>query len=547
MKKTKTILVSFMTLTLIFITSKFINSISIQNDPGLKFEISFPSFAHPEPITGRIYVIISTEGKREPRLQTGFDLATGIPFWGNNIYSLKPEERASINEDAFGFPLKSISEIPAGEYYVQAVINIYTEFKRSDGHNLWLHNDQWEGQRWNISPGNLYSEVKKIYINPSEEKTFHLICDKVIPPIKIPPDTKWVKRIKFQSKILSEFWGQPIFLGATILLPKGYDTHPDSYYPVNYIQGHFSLRAPHGFSERSRFFKTWTSEDFPRMIAVTFQHPCPYYDDSYAVNSPNVGPYDDAIMKELIPFVEEHFRIIRKPYARVLCGGSTGGWISLAMQIFHPDFFGGTWSLCPDPVDFRYYELINIYEDKNAYYREYNKIKAERPEARDHDGQVRYTVRDTYYYEWTIGDKHRSGCQWAIWEAAYTPIGEDGYPKPLWNWETGEIDHEVAEYWKKYDLRHYLEKNWTCIGPKLVGKLHIYTGDMDTYYLNNAVVLMEKFLESTKNPYYAGIVKYGDRQPHCWGPRGTELYNLFKEHILANAPDGEDTASWDYK
>ena len=152
MKKTKTILISFIMLTLIFITNTYINPISIQNNPGFKFEISFPSLAHPEPITGQIYVIISTEGRRESRLQTGFDLATGIPFWGNNIYALKPEERASINEDMFGFPLKSIREIPTGEYYVQGVINIYTEFKRSDGHTLWLHNDQWEGQRWNISP-----------------------------------------------------------------------------------------------------------------------------------------------------------------------------------------------------------------------------------------------------------------------------------------------------------------------------------------------------------------------------------------------------------
>jgi len=534
-------------LCIILIAVVYSSNLNAQdNKSKLKFTVSFASSEHSGPITGRVYVIISKDGKREPRLQTGFDLATGIPIWGKNIHSLKPGEPAVIDEKVFGFPLESIGKIPPGEYYAQGFVNIYTEFKRSDGHTLWMHNDQWEGQKWNISPGNLYSEVKKIYIDPSENKTIEFACNNVIPPIKIPPDTKWVKRIKIQSKILTEFWGQPIYLGATILLPKGYDSHPDVYYPVCYIQGHFSLRAPHGFSEKRPFYKTWTADNFPRMITVTFQHPCPYYDDSYVVNSPNVGPYDDAIMQELIPYVEEHFRIIRKPYARVLTGGSTGGWISLAMQIFHPDFFGGTWSLCPDPVDFRYYELINIYKNENAYWRDYRGIKAERPEARDTDGQVRYTVRDTYYYEWTLGDSHRGGRQWAIWEAAYTPIGEDGYPKPLWNWRTGEIDHEVAEHWKKFDLRHILEENWDRLGSKLVGKLNIYTGDMDTYYLNNAVVLLEKFLESTKNPYYGGVVEYGDGKPHCWGPRGAELYNLFKEHIIKNAPAGENPSLWNY-
>jgi len=546
------------TILFFFIATFIIPALTAQEQPcNLKFSVSFPSKTHSDPITGRIYVIISKDGSREPRLQTGFDLATGIPIWGKNVYTLKPGETALIDERVFGFPLESIGEIPPGEYYAQGFVNIYTEFKRSDGHTLWMHNDQWEGQKWNISPGNLYSDVQKIYIDPAENKTVKFLCDNVIPPVEIPPDTKWVKRIKFQSKILTEFWGQPIYLGATVLLPKGYDTHTNVYYPVCYIQGHFSLRAPHGFTHekpqgnrRSRgydFYKYWTSDDCPRMIAVTFQHPCPYYDDSYVVNSPNVGPYDDAIMKELIPAVEEQFRIIRKPYARTLTGGSTGGWISLAMQIFHPDFFGGVWSLCPDPVDFRYYELIDIYNDDNAYYRIYNHIKTERPEARDTDGEPRYTVRDTYYYEWTLGDKHRGGRQWAIWEAAYTPIGEDGYPKPLWDWKTGEIDHEVAEQWKKFDLRYILENNWENLGPKLEGKLHIYTGDMDTYYLNNAVVLMEKFLESTKNPYYNGVIEYGDGAPHCWGPRGEELYTLMKKHIIKNAPEGEDTSLWNYR
>ena len=529
-----------------------------QSSPALTFEVSFSPEAHPGPITGRAYVIVSKSSEPEPRLQTGFDLARGVPIWGKNIGDVRPDEAVVIDGDVFGFPFESINDLPPGDYFVQGFVNIYTEFKRSDGHTLWMHNDQWEGQKWNVSPGNLYSDVQKVYVDPANGGTISLRCDHVIPPLERLPDTEWVKRIKFKSPTLSAFWGQPIYLGATVLLPRGYDTHPEVYYPVNYIQGHFSLSAPFGFREedpgednpRGRrghaFYQYWTSDEAPRMIAVTFQHPTPYYDDSYGVNSPNVGPYGDAIMQELIPYVEEHFRVIRQPYARVLSGGSTGGWIALALQIFHPDFFGGTWSLCPDPVDFRYYELINIYEDENAYWRDYRGIKAERPEARDTDGQVRYTVRDTYYYEWTLGDRHRSGRQWAIWEAVYSPIGDDGYPKPLWNWRTGEIDHEVAAQWKKYDLRHYLEENWSWIGPKLAGKLHIYTGDMDTYYLNNAVVLLEDFLEKTKDPYYAGVVEYGDRAPHCWGPRGAEILKLFEDHITRTAPDGEDPSAWKY-
>ncbi|MFC2117330.1 alpha/beta hydrolase-fold protein [Bacteroidota bacterium] len=515
---------------------------------GLKFKISFSEDAHPEKITGRIYAIITKSDDKEPRFQTGF---TGVPIWGKNIIELEPGNKAVIDNEVFGYPLESIMDIPPGDYFVQAFVNIYTEFKRSDGHTIWLHNDQWEGQRWNVSPGNLYSEVKKVHIDPSKSKTIKIVCDQVIPPVEIPPDTKYVKRIKFPSKILTEFWGQPIYLGATILLPKGYDKNPNKYYPVNYAQGHFSLRAPHGFregdpnseNERSRknssFYDYWMSDEAPGMFAITFQHPCPYYDDSYAVNTPNVGPYGDAIMQELIPYLEENFRIINKPYARLLSGGSTGGWESLALQVFHPDFFGGTWVGCPDPVDFRRFQLQNVYEDENMYYTEYEWMKVDIPETRSTTGDIKFTMKNRLHYELVIGDKNRSGMQWAIWEALYTSVGDDGYPEHTWDWKTGKLDHEVAEHWKKYDLSYILRNNWASLGPKLAGKIHLYAGDMDNAYLNVAVELLEEFLQSTKFPYYGGEIKYGRKEGHCWMPRGKELFGLFKKHIDKYAPAGE--------
>lgn len=511
---------------------------------GLKFEVTFTPEAHAGAVTGRVYVILAQNGNREPRFQVH---PRGVPFFGKDIDALQPGESSVLDAETFGYPYPSMSDLPAGEYHVQAFINIYTRFERSDGHVLWMHQDQWEGQRWNRSPGNIYSEVQKLTISPGDDRVVRLSCTEIIPDITVPPDTDWVKRIKIQSRILTEFWGQPMYLGAVILLPQGYHENPGKTYPVNYIQGHFSLNAPYGFREKKpaadspweqrgyAFYEYWTSDECPRMLAVTFQHPCPYYDDSYAVNSPNVGPYGDAIMQELIPYIEKEFRITQEAYARILSGGSTGGWISLAMQIFYPEFFGGVFSLCPDPVDFRYFQCVDIYNDKNAYFKEFGGISVPTPSDRQTDGIVTLTYEQRNHYELALGTKNRSGQQIDIFEAAYGPMAEDGYVKPLFNKKTGEIDPEVAEYWKEhYDLRYYLETYWPEIGKDLEGKLHIYTGDMDTHYLNNAVVLMERFLETTKDPYYAGTIKYGDGEPHCWGPYREELIELIGEYIDKN-------------
>jgi hypothetical protein len=522
---------------------------------GLKFEILFSGKAHPGPLTGRVYLMLSRDGGREPRRQVR--RAGGIPFWGENVHNLEPGRAGVIDESSFGFPLKSIRLIPPGEYYIQGFINLYTEFRRSDGKTLWLHQDRWEGQNWLRSPGNLFSAVRKVRIDPREERVVRLTCDRVIPPIAVPPDTKYVKRLRITSRLLSDFWGRPMDLGAVVLLPEGYEEDPERFYPVNYVQGHFSLRAPYGFREGnsggggaggrrgSGFSNFWTSEECPRMLAVTFQHPCPYYDDSHVMNSPNLGPYADAVLEELIPYLEENFRIIREPWARVLSGGSTGGWISLALQIFHPDFFGGAFALCPDSVDFRALQLVNIYRDANAYYKEYDWMRVERPDQRRPDGDVVEMMKDENRYELAVGDRCRSGGQWDIYMACFGPAGEGGYPESLWDKKTGDIDRSVALYWKEhFDLRHYLETRWLSLGSRLAGKLHIYVGDMDSYYLNNAVKLMENFLEGTRDPYYAGTVEYGDGKPHCWGPGGVDLIRAIDAHMREYRPERTEKRPW---
>jgi hypothetical protein len=317
-------------------------------ETGLRFEITFPAGAHAEPITGRVFVMISRNAEREPRLSVS---RTGVPFFGRDIEKLKPGEPAIIDNTDLGSPLEHLADIPAGDYYVQAMINIYSEFKRADGHTVWMHDDQWEGQRWNRSPGNLYSGVQKLHVDPKTPGVILLSTDKVVPPIEVPADTQYVKRFKFKSELLTKFWGRPIYLGAVVLLPRDYDKETISY-PVNYIQGHFSLAPPYGFDGKNEFSKAWLSDNYPRIIAVTLQHPNPYYDDSYLVNSVNVGPYGDALMQELIPEIEKRYRVIKEPYTRILSGGSTGGWEAAALQIFHPDFFGGAWIYCPDSVTF---------------------------------------------------------------------------------------------------------------------------------------------------------------------------------------------------
>jgi Putative esterase len=534
-----------------------------------KFEVSFPAAVHGERITGRVFVFLAKKNEAEPRLAIDGLGDSGLLF-AADVNGLAPGAAGIVDGSAPGSPLRSLREVPAGDYYVQGLVNVYTEFHRADGQTIWAHMDQWEGQQFNRSPGNLYSEVQKVHLDPAAGYDIKLSLTKEIPPVQVPADTTWVKHIKIQSEMLTKFWGHPMYLGATVLLPKGYDEHPSVHYPAIFQHNHFNLRPPFDFSTENfpigaalrqslndlnretgyEFYQAWNSENFPRMIVVTLQHPTPYYDDSYAVNSVNNGPYGDALVKEMIPYLEAHFRMIPKPYARVLTGGSTGGWESLAAQVFYPDFFGGTWTLYPDSIDFRRYGSVNAYEDDNAFFEPGQTwVQVPRYIMRTSEGQPEITIQQFSQMEDVLGSHNRSGEQIEIWDAAYGPIGDDGYPKPLWDKKTGKIDHSVALYMRDhgYDLSYNIRTNWATLGPKLRGKIHVYVGDMDNFYLNLAVYKLEEEMKKLTNPACDCDFQYGrPMKGHGWQPTTTaNLVKWMAEHVEKNA-GGEDTKQWHY-
>jgi Putative esterase len=545
------------TLILVIVSSAiFAPSISGPSSAAgrLRFEISFPESLEKKPLDGRVILLFSNDYKNEPRL-TAVNWRSPQPFFGVDVEALGPGRPAVIDEQTLGFPLDSLGEIPAGEYNVQAVLNIYTTFHRSDGSVVKMHMDHWEGQQWNASPGNLFSRAEKLKIDPAAGGTVRLSLTERIPSLPEPKETRYVKYVKIKSERVSRFWGTDIYIGALVLLPEGFDSHPDARYPVAYLQSHFtpSLR---NFVESpdNSFFKEWTSPNFPRFLLVIPQDPNPFYDDSYAVNSANVGPYGDALTQELMPYVEQTYRAIGQPWARTLFGGSTGGWRALAVQVFYPDLFNGAWVFCPDPVDFRYFQLVNIYEDENAYFPNGAwKKEPFRPWMRGVDDQVMATVKHASIFELVQGNKGRSGQQLDIFQAVFGPVGADGYPRPLFDPLTGRIDREVAAYWREhYDLSYIIQRDWATLGPKLNGKLRIYMGDTDTFYLEEATMLLEQFLRSAKNPAFEGTIEYGKRAPHCWTgcvPAGnpTVCYlPVMAEHIRKTAPAGADLDSWRY-
>ena len=548
-----------------------------------RFSVSFTKAHGDQPIDGRLLLLLSTDPSAEPRMQIADSPSTQMVF-GMDAEAMRPGQPVIVDDSAFGYPVRHLRDVPPGEYYVQAVLHRYKTFHRADGHTVKLPMDRGEGQHWNLAPGNLYSSPRKILL-AAPSVLIPVILDQGIPPIQPPNDTKYIRHLRIQSELLTRFWGRLMHLSANVLVPEGFDTHPNVSYPLIIFEDHFNAdfggfrteppdpNLKPDYSERFhisgynriqqeeayKFYQQWISPGFPRILIAQINHANPYFDDSYAVNSENLGPYVDAIETELIPAIEKQFRGIGQGWARFVYGGSTGGWEAMAVQVFYPDHYNGAFIACPDPVDFRGYTTINLYKDTNAFYVKGPHTQVAQPVLRDYLGHTFVTVASVNQFELAIGLHARSAGQFDIWQAVFGPVGADGYPKPIFNKENGDIDPAVAAYWKEHsDLSAILQRDWATLGPKLQGKLHIYVGSADSYFLNNGVYYLEDFLKSTTNPPYEGEVKYGDRAEHCWNGDPNlpnylsrlHYHTMYLSKILdrmqKTAPAGADLSSWRY-
>jgi S-formylglutathione hydrolase FrmB len=422
-----------------------------------------PAVAGDSPLSGRLLIFMR---KDDGKPSDGFGVdADPNAVWvsGTEITNLTSSNTIDINADLNAFPT-TFSMAPSGDYQVFALL---------DRDHSYTYDE--------MGPGDIFSRVIKVRM-PTHD--IEVTLYKTVPDRKVDLPANG-RLIDYVSPMLSAFWGRPITMQASVLLPPSYDKLSARRYPTVYVVTGYGGTRYSSLRRAAAMTKDMADGKRPEMIYVYLEAKCPLGHHVWA-DSANNGPWGIALEKEFIPYIEKQFRMDARASGRFLTGHSSGGWSTLWVMISHPDFFGGTWSTSPDPVDFRNFTGPDItkYPPQNAYVnasgKEYNLV-------RDH-GEDLMTFAQYARQEHVLG---YYGGQFGSFNAVFSPKGPDGQPMPLIDVETGRIDPFVQKAWEKYDISRVLRTNWKSLGPKLRGKIHIVVGTVDTFHLNESILLLD--------------------------------------------------------
>jgi S-formylglutathione hydrolase FrmB len=469
-------------------------AVACNTDAGggkLEFQLRFDAAVSQKPYSGRVYVLLSKSPVKD--LPAGPRWFNTEPFFALDVQDWQPGQVRTITGQTPGFP-HTLDRLEKGEYWAFAVMDI-------------------NGQERSFvqADGNGYSKPVAVELDVEKTGPVSFLINQVYRN-KPFAETKWVKEAVVESQLLSKFHQRPVLMKAGVVLPKSYYDQPEKRYPVLYIIPGFggTHDGAHTVAGRNGTLIAGTE-----VICVVLNPGCRWGHHVFA-DSDNNGPWGKALCEELIPHVEKTYRGQGTPASRLLTGHSSGGWSSLWLQVAYPDFFGGVWSTAPDPVDFRDFQRVNIYEAGISLFR--NPAGEPRPLARKKD-KVLFTYQTFSDMEGVMGH----GGQLQLFEAVFGPKNADGKPRTLWNRQTGAVDAETAAAWKRYDIRLILEQNWPTLAPKLRGKIHVYMGDDDNFYLDGATRLLRDALAKLQSD--AVIELFPDRD------HGTLMTQELRERI----------------
>lgn len=455
------------------------------------FKIVFDAEQQAAAYSGRVYVAFAdAEGKGEPRRSMDDWFRPG------QVLSLEVKDVAvggSVTIDAkhaaLAFP-KAFGEIAAGKWRVQGIAR----------RNL----DSCKPGR---GEGDLYSEVVSIEFSPDANGVVELKLSKAAVR-RMPAESERVKYVDFKSERLSAFAKRDVMVHCGVYLPKDWSEEAaksgKTWATLWFVGGFGGDHTIAGSLGRA----LGGMPGGENVIIVCPDATC-YRGHSVFADSANNGPWGAMLTEEMVPTIEKRFGGAGAA-KRYVSGMSSGGWSSLWLQVTYPDAWAGLWSFCPDPVDFRDFQQINIYESGANVYKD--NAGRRRGVARSREGEEPGIYYDDFVRQETVMGP---GGQIHSFEAVFSPRGANGEPMALFERATGGVDAKVAKAWEAYDIRLVLERNWATLGPKLKGKMNIIAGGRDTFYLEGAAKLLKESLEKLGSDAKVEIV---EGMPHTMHP-----------------------------